>query len=207
MILIDISHWQGDIDWDKVKKDEKDIEGAIIKCSESLNFIDPKFKRNKEEARRVGMIVGYYHFARNNNPKDEADYFLKSVGDIQPGELLALDAETGQSEEWRIMFLNRILEKAKFKPLVYPKGGEKCLAGNYGLWTARYGLNTGEIPTLFKPKIVPYPFFAMWQYTSRGKVDGIKGNVDLNICYMDRETLKKYGKPAECSHCQIHCPK
>ena len=56
---IDVSHWNGDIDWDKVRSSGKEF--AMMKCTESHDFLDNKFSANKSGARKAGLVCGYYH--------------------------------------------------------------------------------------------------------------------------------------------------
>jgi lysozyme len=215
---IDVSHWQNVINWDKV-----DADFAILKATEDVYYKDPTLETNREGARKNNILVGYYHFARGGDVVKEADYFLKSLaGNILPGELLALDWEIEHPEavQWCRKFLDLVFDKTKVRPLLYTNeyrvkslDWSAVVKGNYGLWVAKYGLNTGYVP-LFSPDTGAWPFLAIWQYTSRGRVPGILGNVDLNRTKMDLDTLKKYGMPpaaAEekvCAHCcPVHCPK
>jgi lysozyme len=191
---IDVSHWQGAISWKNVKTDF-----AVIKCSEGINYVDPMFSQNKAGARRVGIPCGFYHFATGGNIIDEAKHFVKSVGDIQKGEFIVLDAETGESPQWCRKFLDEVYRLAGFRPIIYCPAGNgwdwsPVVQGNYGLWIARYGLNLGFMMASFPPKIGQWKFYVIWQYTSKGRAAGINGNVDLNYTKCNIETLKKYGK-------------
>jgi lysozyme len=193
--IADISHWQGMISWKNTF-----LDAVIIKCSQGTKSVDPMFAQNKAGARRTGILCGFYHFANSEDPKAEANHFVQSVGDVQQGELLALDAETGQSPQWCRTFLDEVTRLVGFKPLIYCPAGngwnwQPVVDGNYGLWIARYGWNTGIRLLTFPPKIGQWPFYAIWQYTSRGRVSGINGNVDLNYTKMSLDTLRKYGKP------------
>lgn len=198
---VDISHWQGSIDWKKVNDEAK---YAIIKCSEGVGYVDPTFTKNKAGARDADLVVGFYHFARGNDAVKEADFFLKSVGDIREGEFLVLDWEIQHSNpvSWCKTFLDRVTEKVGFKPMIYINSAtakafnwKPVIDASYGLWIAAYGPNNGQMNG--DPAIGGWPFAAIWQYTSRGRISGISGNVDLNWAYMNIETLKKYGKPKE----------
>jgi GH25 family lysozyme M1 (1,4-beta-N-acetylmuramidase) len=113
---IDISHYQGVINWSILPLE---YEFVIIKCTQGLKYLDPKFSTNKNLARKSGRLCGYYHFADQNDPIKEADWFLKNVGDIQQGELVVLDSETGQTPDWCLKFLNQVYLKAGFRPLLY----------------------------------------------------------------------------------------
>ena len=193
---LDISHWQGIVDWTNIP-----LSFVFIKCGggDAGYYTDLQFKNNKAGARKKGLITGYYWFAGHNDPVAEADKFVDTVGDIAQGELLALDAETGQSPLWCLKFLQEVEKKVGFKPLIYAPVGNgwdwsPVYKNNNGLWVARYGLNTGGVPMIFTPKIGPWTFYVVWQYTSRGRVQGINGLVDLDLCNCDLAVLKKYGK-------------
>lgn len=205
---IDVSHHQNKIDWKKVK--ESGVEFAIIKASEATAFVDRRYKENVKGARDNGILVGSYHFARANNPEKEADFFLSTVGEIKQNELLALDWEIPYRlpAEWCRSFLQRVESKVGFKPLLYTNEARvksidwtPVVKGNYGLWVAKYPL----VPIL-KPTSGQWDFWVLWQYTSKGKVAGISGNVDLNKNdKITLDVLKKYGKQEKCTHCPVHC--
>jgi lysozyme len=114
-----ISHWQGVVEWDKIKKDG--VEFAILKCTQGTDFIDSHFLRNKEKAREQGILLGYYHFADGGDPVREADHFLKQVGDLSYGEFVVLDWEIAhpRSVAWCSLWLNHVESKLGFKPLIY----------------------------------------------------------------------------------------
>lgn len=198
MIGLDVSHWQGDIDWEKVK-----TAFAFIKATEGVDFVDEKLKKNKEGARNRGILPGYYHFARANDPIKEAEWFIKNVGDIKKGELIALDYEIyvlNDPASWCLTWLKRIEEEYGFKPLVYTYDAllkkyswNKVSNENFGLWAARYGLQQQEPNYDYQPSTGSWAFWAIWQFTSKGSMQGISGNVDLNFTKMDIDTLKKYG--------------
>ena len=191
LTIADVSHYQGLIDWTKFNKD-----GVMIKCGggDAGFYIDSQYCNNKAGARKKGLVRGFYYFAGKGDSTKEANYFCSIITDLQKGELLALDAESGQSDQWQKTFCDTVFKITGVKPLVYPNPGKLCLAGNYGWWASRYGLNTGTIPIFYKPKNAFYPFWVMWQYTSRGTCGGIKGNVDLSTFNCDVPTLRKYGK-------------
>lgn len=204
MKIIDISHWQGNIDFDKVEKDG--VDAVIMKVSQGVSMVDPKFAANKKAARKEGLLCGYYHFADGSDYKKEADHFMATVGDLQEGEFLVLDFEIdiANPADWCKKWLDRVSEKMGFKPLLYSNEARikaidfKAVAGaNYGLWIAKYGDNDDKAEEWETPNTDEWAFYAIWQYSSTGKVDGITGRVDLNTTTMDLKTLKKYGKPKE----------
>lgn len=212
---IDISHWQGNIDWKKVKK--AGFEFAFCKCTQGLKYKDPTYEKNKKEAREAGLLFGAYHFADVNSAELEAENFLKNVGDLKEGEIVILDYESNVIKDpapWCLRWLNTVEGKLGFKPMLYTYDSllkkydwTVVTANNFGLWAARYGFQQQEPNNLFKPSTGSWSFYAIWQYCSKGKVDGIVGNVDLNTSSMDLVTLKKYGKKADqCKKCcPVHC--
>ena len=147
---IDISKWQGDPDFSKVKSSTGFV---IAKATEGYGYTDPKFKRNQSELRRLDIPRGYYHYARpdlNNSPEKEANWFLDTVGGLQKGELLALDAEApaykGDWAAWSFKFLEEIRKQIGYKPLVYINKSfndrfdwSAVVKGNYGFMVSFLG--------------------------------------------------------------------
>ena len=201
MLGLDASHYQNGINWQKVKA--AGYQFAFAKCTEGVGFIDKMYQQNKVNARKAGVLFGSYHFTNHNDPIKEAQFFVKSVGDIQQGELLALDSETGQSPQWCLLFLQEVERLVGFKPLLYINASTvkrydwaPVVKENFGLWVAKYASSSIYVPYWLQiaPSAGKWPFWAIWQYSSRGKVNGIVGNVDTNYTKMSIQTLKKYGK-------------
>ncbi|MBU2025171.1 MAG: polysaccharide lyase family 7 protein [Patescibacteria group bacterium] len=201
----DVSHHQGVIDWNRVKNDPKKIEFALIKATESTSFIDNKYNRNTSEARKNEILPGPYHFARGGDYKKEAEHFLKNIDIKEIGELAALDYEIytlSDPAAWCRKWLDYVEARIGFKPLFYTyhklllKYNWKPVSdGNFGLWASRFGKQEQTPNAQYKPTTGSWPFYAIWQFASEGKIDGIKGFVDLNYTSMELPTLKKYGKP------------
>lgn len=197
----DVSSHQGDINFDVFKNNSQFV---ICKASEGVLFRDPKLTRNKSEARRVGLQLGFYHFARpdlNNSPQSEADWFLTAIGDLRDGELLALDYEAnwgGDVVAWCKGFLDRIREKLSYNALIYLNQSymnlnwKPVIDTGVGLWIAAY---TGS-PTNNSFNKGQWPFAAIQQYTSSLKVPGITGNTDGDVFFGDLAALRKYGYKA-----------
>lgn len=194
---IDISHYQGNIDITKVQASTSFV---ICKATEGYGYTDPNFNTYRNQLRNSGMPRGYYHYARpdlGNTATSEADWFLKTVGTLQQGELLCLDAEqAGFKGDWVVWckaFLDEIKAKIGYKPLLYINlnfnnlyNWSPVVKGDYGLWLALWDN---------KPDVRPntdWPFIAIKQYGAI-TINGIKGNVDGNIFYGDVNTFKKYG--------------
>jgi lysozyme len=191
---IDVSNHQERIDWARVNADG--IEFALIKATEGVGFVDPKLRAHAAGARGAGIRHGFYHFARpdthsgttvatvTRDARAEADAFL-AVAFPRPGNLLpALDLETGGLGPrllvaWTTAWLERVTGRIGAKPLVYTYPAFWSLMGNtskfasYPLWIANYGVTAPQLPDRWTS-------YAIWQYTSNGRVPGIPGRVDLN---------------------------
>ena len=198
--LIDISNWQGNVDFLKVKTV---MDGVIMKAVEGVGFIDPKFKDNQTKTRAAGLLVGYYAFVRpdlGNTPEAEADYFL-SICKPTVGEVLCLDFEVSFADKvnWCKKWLDRVYAKTGCRPLIYlnkstisGSNWSSVISSNYGLWMADYSYNPdSEVPEN------PWPIVAMRQYSNNEVVPGISGGVDANVFYGDKTMFKKYGLPLQ----------
>jgi len=192
---IDVSHWQGKIDWAKVAGDG--VKFAFIKATDGATAVDSEFVRNAAEAAKAGIRVSYYHYARpeKNDAAREAARFASAVKGKRIDWPLALDVE-GEAAKlgrkaltaWCLAFL-RELEKLTGRPGMLYTGAsfakthlDKELA-SFPLWVAHYGTN--------KPMANPtWERWAVFQYTSQGKVAGIAGNVDVNA--MEAEFYERY---------------
>lgn len=203
MKIIDLSHWNGVVDFAKVKKDG--VEAVIMKCTQGTAMFDNNFAKNKADARKAGLLCGFYHFANGSDSIKEADWFVKTVGDLQEGEFVVLDFEIdiAKPAEWCKAWLDRVSSKLGFKPLLYSNEARiiaidfKIVSdADYGLWIAKYGDNDDKAEANEVPNTDEWKFYAIWQFSSTGKVGGISGRVNLNTTDMDLKTLKKYGKPA-----------
>ena len=187
---IDISHHQGCINWGQVatinKKDS--IRFVFMKATEGAFHIDTRFSYNWEEARKKGLKRGAYHFYNPNmNSTLQANHFINTVelgaGDLPP--VLDIErASTIQSNAKLVAGLKnwlRIVEDHYgVKPIVY--SGSSFYhnhlfsdLSDYPLWVANY--NKYANPT-------NYPWH-IWQFTEKGRVDGIEGRVDVNGVHPD----------------------
>lgn len=185
---IDISHYQGKIDWEELKNAM--IEGCpvrfvIIKSTEGSSRLDDHFRENFNQARDYGFIRGVYHFWSNkSSAREQAYYFLNQVhltdGDLPP----VLDIEhkpTDKSvEDFQrdvLTWLHIVEDKYHAKPIIYTyyKFKEKYLSepvfDDYPYWIAHYYVDKVQYQGKWK----------FWQHTDAGKLPGIKGYVDFNI--------------------------
>ena len=197
---VDVSHHQGDVDWAKVGNA---VDFAFIKATEGTSYVDEKFERNRAAAHKAGLIVGLYHFGHpDNDPHEEADHFLRTVGDLHPHELpLVLDIEThdtrtpAATQNWCHAFLARLEEVTERKPIVYsyPAFIESQLGSAltlYPLWIASYRA---------EPSFTRWSKWLFWQTSSDGAVPGIAGRCDVDVFNGTVEELKErvgLAKPA-----------
>ncbi|HET8784409.1 MAG TPA: glycoside hydrolase family 25 protein [Candidatus Limnocylindrales bacterium] len=189
---IDVSHWQGTIDWAKVKGAGKQF--VFAKASEGIGFEDDMYDRNKAGAMGQGLKFGAYHFARpgSNDPVKEADWFVSTMG-LQRGMLLpVLDIEvTGglgptALTNWVKSWLQRVYERTGARAIIYTSpsfwrsnlDNSRWFADNgYAmLWVAHWGVTSPSMPA----DNWGGKSWTFWQYSSDGTVPGISGRVDLN---------------------------
>ena len=186
---IDISHYQGDIDWAVLRSqgqiDRCPIRFVMIKATEGANRIDPKFKTNFEQSLEYGFTRGAYHFySVRSKAKDQAAFFIQNV-DLQQGDLPpVLDVEHKPDEQSDDVFKESVLEWLHIvekhygvKPIIYTyyKFKMKYLSDSvfdqYPYWIAHYYVDSVEYKGAWK----------FWQHTDVGRLPGIKGYVDFNI--------------------------
>lgn len=185
---IDISLHQGKIDWKKLDgclSNNPSIQFVFIKATEGKTRKDPYFLTNWEEAGKIGLIRGAYHYLLpNKSGKMQAELFLKTV-ELSDGDLLPVcdveitggaDAETIHQNvyEW----LQTVESKIGKKPILYSSKRfyETYLAEDfsaYTLWIAHY-----HVPELILPSGDKW---TIWQHSDRGRLKGIKRPVDFNV--------------------------
>lgn len=195
---IDISHYQGDIDWDDLSNAM--IEGCplrfvMIKSTEGSTRLDSKFKENFRQAREYGYIRGAYHFWSNkSSARDQAYHFLNKVrledGDLPPVLDVEHKPKDRSVEDFQrdvLTWLHIVEDKYHVKPIIYTyyKFKDKYLSApvfnDYPYWIAHYYVDKVEYKGEWK----------FWQHTDVGKLPGIKGYVDFNIYNGSYYDLKK----------------
>ncbi len=185
---IDISHYQGEIDWEQLKNAM--IEGCpvrfvIIKSTEGASRLDDHFRENFNQVRDYGFIRGVYHFWSNkSSAREQAYYFLDKVhlteGDLPPVldiEHKPADKSVDDFQRDVLTWLHIVEDKYHAKPIIYTyyKFKEKYLStpvfDDYPYWIAHYYVDKVQYQGKWK----------FWQHTDAGKLPGIKGYVDFNI--------------------------
>ena len=195
---IDVSKWQGEIDWEKVKN--AGIDFAIIRCgyrgSVTGSLVeDPYFEQNIKAAIAAGIKVGVYFFTQAVNEVEaveEASMVISLIRDYELNYPVFIDTE-GAGGDGRADGLDteeRTLVCQAFCSTIANAGYEAGVYASRNWYNRR--LNTPQLERnviwLAEYRSVPLyeGYYQMWQYTSKGSVDGINGNVDMNISYMTR---------------------
>lgn len=206
---IDVSYWNAGIDWPKVRAAGQRY--VFAKATEGDFYADPTFDDNWRGAKTAGLLRGAYHFFRSNvDAKKQATKFIdyvKSMNDAaELPPVLDLETHDGQSKEKIIARVKTWLDlvEAAFnrKPIIYSGqyflqdyfseagGGPPAWAKEYPLWLAQYPnlYIEGAQPTL------PRGWFkwTFWQYSDKGRVNGINAKVDLNVFNGSLEDFYKF---------------
>ncbi len=194
----DVSSWQGQIDWDVYKNNSNFV---IIRSSYGDGYTDTQFIRNQSEARRVGLPLGYYHYsyAQYNTATAEANWFLKTLGQLREGEILVLDFEEhypGDVVGWCKSFLDECYSKTGVKPLIYLNQSQTqaynwkpVIDGGYGLLVAAYTYD----PNNNNFQKGTWQIVSAQQWTNKQAVPGIVGPVDGDVFFGDAKAFKAYG--------------
>ena len=182
---IDISHWDGSIDYKSVK--DSGIKIVYIKSSEGTTYIDPMLKTNYEKAKEQDLFIGFYHFFRpvdESHAIAEARHFVDTVKGFKIDCRLALDIEVsnGLSKSTITNLCKIFLEEVKrlsgleVVVYTYTSFAKEHLNKDisiYPLWIAQYGVNTPGYNGIWDNWIG-------FQYSESGTVRGVLGKVDLD---------------------------
>lgn len=202
---IDVSRWQGQINWPVVKQN---VDFAIIKIGGSDDgfYPDGRAQTNVIEARSAGLPIWFYVFLGGVQAISEEVQHIKNlvsmIGGLKNGEVVCLDWERRRAGHDEVGYLTGIVEgmgRAGFpSPPIYmnlnyvrTQNWQNLVTRNCALWVAAWG-NNDAIPDAV-PGSDEWPFWAVWQYSSTGSVPGIAGRVDLNHFNGTIEQFKQYG--------------
>ena len=195
---IDVSQWQRDIDFNKVKS--AGIDFVILRAGYGryISQNDPNFEDNYRKAKSAGLNVGVYWYS-----------YAQSEADAHTEAAVCMEAIRGKQFEYPIYF--DLEEQSQFSrgkafcsALVTAFCGELEKAGYFaGLYISRSPLQnyiTAEVADRYALWVAEYGSkcnyggsYGMWQYSSVGRVNGISGDVDMDECYVDYPTLIKNG--------------
>lgn len=192
---IDVSHHQGSIDWDAVIAD--DVAFAYVKVSEGGDHRDREFMRNLAEANRLGLPVGAYHFFTFCRPGgDQAENFVEAVSADALQLPPVVDLEFFGNCDRRPSPDEMGREVGLFLDLVEPHFGRLVIYYADQAFLEIYGAALPKRP-LWRRLIrgePDYTDWTIWQYDATGRVDGIGGDVDLNVLSITIEALSQLGR-------------
>lgn len=183
---IDVSEWQGEINWAEVKA--SGIEIVYIRASEGNNYIDPDAIRNYNGAKENGLKVGFYHYltARTvEEAAEQAEFFVSVIKGLNVDCRLAMDFEKfyglslAEINSISKVFLEEVETLSKKKVIIYSdaynaaRTFSESLALNYPIWVADYYVS--------EPADGKWSVWDGFQYTDEGRIEGIEGYVDRDL--------------------------
>lgn len=203
---IDISRWQGIIDWHRVKQH---VRFAVVKIGGSdVGFYpDGQAVRNVLEARAAGIeALGFYVYLGGAfSVADEVAHIknlIHNIGGLRPGEFFCLDWEENHPDEVGYVhgIAKGLVDAGLPAPIIYMNlsyvkrnNWQRLVDLGCGLWVAAWGDNDAVPEANEVPGSDEWPFWAIWQYSSTGSVPGIAGRVDMNQFNGEPEQLRNYG--------------
>jgi lysozyme len=218
---IDVSRWQGDIDWAAVSNDG--VKYAIIRVSDGTQAIDRYFEANWAGAQQHGILRSVYQFFRpNQDPIEQANILIAKVIANGPTDLppvIDVEADDGASQAAMqaavLAWLNHVEAALGMTPIIYTGKyfWQDHLATNsfnrYPLWVAQYPFNASclredDLRSRLSGGLCPdlpnnaWSDWAFWQYSSSGCVAGIDGNVDMNLFNGTYDQLLALTAPPVC---------
>ena len=182
---IDVSEWQGNIDFARVK--EAGIEIVYIRAGQGFSYKDAQFERNYAEAKRNGLKIGVYHYMTARSVEDaklQAQFFVSLISGKQIDCKLAMDFESfgslsrTQINEIAVAYMEELKRLSGKEVVVYSNTYDAKYVFNSEvakepLWVAQYGVNEPQDNGNWRN-------WVGYQYSSTGRVSGISGNVDLD---------------------------
>lgn len=196
---VDVSHWQGDIDWAQVKA--SGIDFVIVKAggSDAGFYEDSKFRANYKAAKAAGINVGAYYFVGKycksyEDGVADAMRFIAMISGLQFEYPVYIDFEAPDASDVEgnteacIGFCQTMEDNGYFAGIYASEISgfhdrlDDSKLQSYSHWVARYGK---------RPSTIHENVFGIWQYSSKGSVAGISGNVDMDISYVDFPSIIK----------------
>lgn len=204
---IDVSKWQGTIDWEKVKA--AGVEFAMLRAGYGRGNLDEQFERNASECTRLGIPFGAYWFSYAYTPdmaRNEALHCMEALREYKLSYPVAYDFEydsVDYASEQGVQVTKTLassmarafceeVKSGGYYPMVYANPNylaaylDADIPKEYDVWLAKWPKNP-------EPEIEPAQSGGMWQYSSSGSVDGISGRVDMNAAYKDYPALTAGG--------------
>ncbi len=185
---IDISHHNGDVDFNRVASEEADVSFMYIKATEGTDYLDPHFVRNARGAISSGLPTGAYHFFRYDTDGElQALNFMRALRGRRFSLPPAIDVEDWGNPDGhataliveRLRAMTSALLAEGYKPIIYTniQGYHRLIEGNFDtlpLWISSFS----DPPLETDPGNLRW---TIWQYSHRGDVAGISSPTDLNV--------------------------
>ena len=196
--FIDISNWQKGIDVEAVVKNGG-LGAVVAKATEGLNRVDPQCDSYIQQCIANGIPFGYYHFARNNAAKAEAEFFRNNTRNYEHCGIPILDWEDDQSVAWVNEFVEHYHTLTGIWPWVYAnpwRFRRGTVNENCGRWVAGYPSNgiadinygmANDLPASYNVGCV-----CAWQFSSSVRIPGYGCNLDGDVFYGDAAAWAKY---------------
>lgn len=192
---IDISKWQKGIDLSKIK-----FDFVIAKATEGVGYVDKCCDEYIQFAIQNNKLWGFYHFARPmNDAVKEAEFFVKNTKNYFGSGIPCLDweAENKWDIGWAKRWLDKVFQMTGVRPIVYTSeyyanayDWSPVVNAGYQLWCAKYKDRVADVNYNMSnagnpPQLKHWEELLMWQWTSTGRLDGYKGNLDCDVFYGD----------------------
>jgi len=200
---VDVSSYQGDIDWQVLSS--QGIHFAFIKATEGSSFVDPYFHVNYENAAQTNLRVGAYHFfSFDSAGQTQADNFIRTVPKIENALPPVVDFEFYNNIQSDISDASKVRAELDIllhelevhygvKPIIYAT--EKYYKLYLSSYYADYDIWIRNVFT--RPMKLNGQTWTFWQYSNRGRLNGYVGKerfIDLNVFYGTLEAFENYGK-------------
>ena len=202
---VDVSSWQGNIEPSILKFKGVGLDFCISKATESTDYINPNCDFVIQNCIKNKLLFGFYHYALNHNPKDEAQWFYKNTKGYNGVGIPALDYEEWTSStKANVTFCEKFITEyhrlTSVWPLLYISASHcQDFAGswipeNCGLWVAGYYEEQCNWPRVCPYDVSPWNYAAIWQFASDWTMKGHDGGLDGNVAFMDSNGWLKYAK-------------
>jgi len=200
---VDVSHYQGDINWETLAS--QDISFAFIKATEGSSSVDSNFAYNYEQAQTTNLRIGAYHFfSYDSEGRTQAENFIANVEKMEGMLPPVVDLEFYGDKEINLpvrenvheqldVLLKELEDYYGMKPMIYAteKSYSLYLSGaykDYDIWIRN---------VISKPHISDGRKWTFWQYTNRGRLKGYEGEepyIDINVFNGTEQEFERYAK-------------
>lgn len=198
---IDVSSYQASLDENAISYDF-----VAIKATEGTGYVNPYCDAQFQKAKAAGKKIAVYHYANGGDATEEANFFVDNCAGYIHEAIFVLDWE-GQGVQyiqWVLTFLRRVAARIGYKPAIYMSeyvintyDWAQVALEDFGLWAAKY--SDYEIDNNYDmshagtpPNVKWWPFYFMWQWTSKGRLNGYAGDLDCDIAYLTPEQWDRY---------------